>query len=76
MTDEEALSLERVLRARETLTALSREVIGNDFPGAIEAEDPWSTFVEAKRNLTAYCQWEYGEDGFTAALGQDDDDAD
>ncbi len=68
----DALSLERLLRARETLTALSLEVIGGAFPGAVEAEDPWSTLIEAKRNLTAYCQWAHGEDGFTAALAQEE----
>ena len=71
--NEEALSLERLLQARQTLTALSREAITDAFPGAIGAEDPWGTFVEAKRNLTAYCQWKHGEGGFAAALEQDDD---
>ncbi len=70
----EALSLERVLEARETLTALSRAVLTDGFPGAIAAEDPWGAFVEAKRNIAAYCRWKYGEDAFEVALAQEEKD--
>lgn len=68
----EPTSLERLLEARETLTALLGESLTGDdgFPGARDA-DAFGAFVEAKRNLTAFCGWKYGDAALEAALAQD-----
>lgn len=68
----ESLSYERIMAARETLSSASRESLGDAaFPGAIDCEDPFGVFVEAKRNLCALIQHLHGDEAFERALDDD-----
>ena len=56
----EALTVERIILARETLTAAFVAFL-NGLPGAIQQGDPASVMSEAKRNLTALVVSLHGE---------------
>jgi hypothetical protein len=67
---DEALSLQRLIEARETLTAAFR-LPDNEFRGAIGAVGHAGTFCEAKRNLTALIQVLHGNEAWEKVLDSD-----
>lgn len=68
----DALTYERIRDARETLTAAAMQAHKHDFAGAVGAVDPFGTFVEAKRNLTALVDHLYGRDEWERMFGEDE----
>ena len=81
MTTKRTPTLEELLDALRLLDRVAAETAGplrdDGFPGAIRgAADPWGPWgllIEAKRQLTAYCQWRYGDEGHRRALAVDDE---
>ena len=67
----EHLSLERIILARETLTAAFGESLRGT-PGAIDQDDPAAVFAEAKRNLTAMVLTVHGTAAWEAVLKEDE----
>jgi len=66
------LSYQRIVEARQTLTAAFRAVYDDGFPGAIEAKDPAAVFAEAKRNLAALTGWLHGDEAWQRQLKEDE----
>ena len=81
MTTRRTATLEELLDALRLLGRVIYEPAGplrdDGFPGAIGGTatpwGPWGLLVEAKRHLTAYCQWRYGDEGHRRALAVDDE---
>ncbi len=73
-------TLDELLDLIRTLNGVLADSAGplrqDGFPGAVGGvgghEDPWSLFVETKRNVTAYCHWRYGDEGHRQALVVDE----
>ncbi len=76
-------TLEELLDALRLINRVTYETMGplrdDGFPGAVGgAADPWGPWgllIEAKRHLTAYCHWRYGDEGRRRALAIDDEGA-
>ena len=79
MATRRTATLEELLDALRLLGRVIYETTGplrdDGFPGAIggtiDPWGPWGLLVEAKRQLTAYCQWRYGDEGHRRALAVD-----
>lgn len=66
----EALSLERMTQARETLTEAAHAVHRGELEGAVDG-DGFGSLIEAKRNLTAMIGHLHGNEAWERVLDGD-----